>query len=101
MLARGSQALRLGEVLTDRGWGDVLSYKPAAGGSSRATVQSARVGAEHAAAHLRALLLREDVVVQPFLPAVLSAGELSLVFFAGAFSHAVQARPPRRLARAE
>ena len=90
VLARGSEAT-LDEVLADRGWGDVV-VKPAVGGSSRATVQLARVGAEQAAAHLRALLAREDAVVQPFLSAVLSAGELSLVFFAGAFSHAVRKR---------
>ena len=69
-----------------------MVVKPAVGGSSRATVQLSRVGAEQAAAHLRALLAREDAVVQPFLSAVLSAGELSLVFFAGAFSHAVRKR---------
>ncbi len=90
VLARGSEAT-LDEVLARRSWGDVV-VKPAVGGSSRATVQLARVGAEQAAAHLRALLAREDVVVQPFLSAVLSAGELSLVFFAGAFSHAVRKR---------
>jgi len=41
-----------------------------------------------------ARLLRErDLMVQPFLPAIATEGELSLVFIAGGFSHAVRKRP--------
>lgn len=46
-------------------------------------------GAERA---LRALAGRE-VLLQPFLPSVLSRGERSLVYFAGAFSHALDKVP--------
>src|SRR5260370_37218539 len=54
-------------------------------------VESARVR-EHEARFAR-LVRERDVMVQQFLPAVLSEGELSLVFLAGAFSHAVRKRP--------
>ena len=41
-----------------------------------------------------ALLRRErDLLVQPFLPAIETDGELSLVFLEGDFSHAVRKRP--------
>src|SRR5260370_41442039 len=54
-------------------------------------VESARVR-EHEARFAR-LVRERDVMVQQFLPAVLSEGELSLVFLAGAFSPAVRKRP--------
>src|SRR5260370_39884796 len=57
-------------------------------------VESARVR-EHEARFAR-LVRERDVMVQQFLPAVLSEGELSLVFLAGAFSPAVRQRPATR-----
>ncbi|MFU8820528.1 MAG: ATP-grasp domain-containing protein [Gammaproteobacteria bacterium] len=38
-------------------------------------------------------LADRGVLVQPFLPEILSGGELSLLFFDGVFSHAVCKRP--------
>ncbi len=45
------------------------------------------------AAHLRALLADGDVLVQPYLRTIETAGETSLVLFGGRFSHAVVKRP--------
>jgi glutathione synthase/RimK-type ligase-like ATP-grasp enzyme len=42
---------------------------------------------------LATLPAEQDYLVQPFVPAVVSAGEWSLLYFAGAFSHAVLKRP--------
>eukprot|EP00698_Gefionella_okellyi_P021291 TRINITY_DN6865_c0_g1_i2.p1 TRINITY_DN6865_c0_g1~~TRINITY_DN6865_c0_g1_i2.p1 ORF type:complete len:265 (-),score=49.61 TRINITY_DN6865_c0_g1_i2:98-892(-) len=46
-----------------------------------------------AQSHLDELLTRVDVLIQPFLSSILTQGELSLMFFDGAFSHAVQKLP--------
>src|SRR5260370_40879364 len=54
-------------------------------------VESARVREQEA--RFARQVKERDVMVQQFLPAVLSEGELSLVFLAGAFSHAVRKRP--------
>ena len=88
VLRRGAAA-DLPALKRAHGWGDVV-VKPAVGGSSRDTVNEARVGSEAAARHLRALCLREDVVVQPFVDGVLEHGEHSLVYLSGQFSHAVR-----------
>jgi glutathione synthase/RimK-type ligase-like ATP-grasp enzyme len=43
--------------------------------------------------HIDALLPSGDVMVQPYLPDIASAGEVSLVFFSGTFSHAIRKVP--------
>lgn len=44
-------------------------------------------------AHLAALLAEGDVLVQPFIESVAAQGEVSLIYFGGAFSHAIRKRP--------
>lgn len=60
--------------------------------TDRAQVQALLEGAG-AAAPFDLLRRGRDFMVQPFLPEVLEAGEWSLVFFDGAYSHAVLKRP--------
>jgi glutathione synthase/RimK-type ligase-like ATP-grasp enzyme len=71
-----------------------LVVKPAvginAGGALRAEARSAGV-----AHHLSGLLGRGDALIQPFAASILDAGELSLVFLGGEFSHAVRKTPRR------
>ena len=43
--------------------------------------------------HLAGLTARGDALVQPFQPAVLEEGEISLVYLGGSFSHAVRKVP--------
>ena len=43
--------------------------------------------------HIAALLVDGDVMVQPFLPAIASEVEISLIFFGGQFSHAIRKVP--------
>ncbi|MGE4431935.1 MAG: RimK family alpha-L-glutamate ligase [Sphingobium sp.] len=43
--------------------------------------------------HIGALLERGDVLVQPFLPAIETSGETSLIYIDGRYSHAVRKRP--------
>ena len=44
-------------------------------------------------AHLDSLVADGDVMVQPFVTSVAEAGEVSLVYFGGRFSHAIRKQP--------
>ena len=43
--------------------------------------------------HLQGLLDDGDVMVQPYIESIAEAGELSLIYFGGRFSHAIRKRP--------
>ena len=87
LLSRGSDQ-SLDSVSAERGWDDVV-IKPAVGATARLTIHLGRAGREHAQAHLQDLLAREDVLIQPYLPAIVTEGELSVVAIAGELTHAV------------
>lgn len=77
--------------LAARGWGEVV-VKPA--------VSIGAIGALRAEAldpacleHLDRLVAEGDVMVQPFVASVAEAGEVSLVYFGGRFSHAIRKQP--------
>jgi glutathione synthase/RimK-type ligase-like ATP-grasp enzyme len=90
-LARGDR-IDLAELLASRGWSRAV-LKPAVGAGS--------VGLERVDAHEReegqraldALLTSGDAMVQPYLPSVETAGELSVVVLDGEVSHAVRKVP--------
>jgi glutathione synthase/RimK-type ligase-like ATP-grasp enzyme len=90
LVPRGS-AERLADVAAARGWGDVV-VKPAVSAGSRLTLR-AGAGTERGEAHLRALVAREDALVQPYLPAVEGHGERALIFIDGELTHAVRKGP--------
>jgi glutathione synthase/RimK-type ligase-like ATP-grasp enzyme len=68
--------------------------KPLAGGGGADTFH---VRPDDPAAHAAALLALagRETVLQDFMPAVLTEGELSLVYFGGRFSHALRKAPSR------
>lgn len=72
------------------GWPEVV-VKAAVDAGARRAWRGA--GLDAAQEFLDALVVDRDALVQPFLPAVVERGELSMVFFDGAFSHAVRKRP--------
>ncbi len=76
-------------LLADRGWGDTV-VKPAISADSWETVRVLASEPQRGEAQLARLLPERDMLVQPFLPSVESAGERSLVFLDGKFSHAVR-----------
>ncbi len=82
----------LADVLDGRGWNEAV-VKPAvsAGAFETFRVRSTDAGASQD--RFAALLHRGAVLVQPFLPQIAAEGEWSLVFFDGAYSHAVVKRP--------
>ena len=88
LLRRGSSRT-LGSVLEDHGWSAAV-LKPAVGANA-SLLRVVREGERGAGeAHLRELLAQGDALVQPLLPRVESAGERSLVFLDGQFSHAAE-----------
>lgn len=78
------------EQVAATGWGQVV-IKPAVDGGARAALRT-HAGSEEAGRHVRALTVQGDVVVQPYAAGV-ERGEVSLLFFGGAFSHAVRKVP--------
>ena len=79
------------EQLAARGWGEVV-VKPAV---SIGAIGALRADAADPAclAHLDRLVEEGDVMVQPFVASVAEAGEVSLVYFGGRFSHAIRKQP--------
>ncbi|HVU52376.1 MAG TPA: hypothetical protein VHL80_16895 [Polyangia bacterium] len=90
LVPRGS-AERLADVAAARGWGDVV-VKPAVSAGSRLTLR-AGAATQRGEAHLRAIVARQDALVQPYLPAVEGHGERALVFIDGELTHAVRKAP--------
>jgi hypothetical protein len=92
-LERGERA-GLGETLKARNW-EGLVIKPARGAASHNVMHVRRSRASIAAgqAHLDGLLQTQDVLIQPYLKSVATYGERALMFFDGAYSHAVVKKP--------
>ncbi len=75
-----------------RGWDEIV-VKPAISGGAYGTHRFRLGSAEQFAADIARTLQDRGLLIQPFLPEILSDGELSLLFFDGVFSHAVRKRP--------
>jgi glutathione synthase/RimK-type ligase-like ATP-grasp enzyme len=92
-LAAGS-TVDLAAELAGRGWRRAF-LKPAVGATARETLRFAvdRAGLAAARRHLARTLPREDMLLQPYLGSVETAGERSAIFIDGAFSHAVRKVP--------
>jgi len=84
-------AATLCDVLREAEW-DHAVVKPAISASAHETWRTSRATAARDESRFRALAERGRVLVQPFMEAVVSAGEWSLVFLGGAFSHAMLKR---------
>jgi hypothetical protein len=78
--------LDLPALLDKRGWTQVV-IKPAISASAYATRLVTSDTITEGQAHLDALLVERDMMIQPFLTSVTTAGERSLVYFDGALSH--------------
>ena len=74
-------------ILTEQGWSNAV-VKPTVSAGARDTWCTS-LGETAYEMRFRTLVARGGVMVQPFLSAVTTAGEWSLVFFNGIFSHAV------------
>jgi glutathione synthase/RimK-type ligase-like ATP-grasp enzyme len=85
-------AAAIDKVLADAGW-DQAVVKPASGASGHSVELVKRASLGRQVAGLSDAARAAGVVVQEFLPEI-AEGELSLVYFDGAFSHAIRKRPP-------
>jgi glutathione synthase/RimK-type ligase-like ATP-grasp enzyme len=85
-IQRGCRA-DLVSLLADRGWSEAI-VKPALGAAGLNVLRVSPGSMEHAQTHLTSLLKDQDVMLQPYLEAA-PHPELSLVFIAGTYSHAV------------
>ncbi|MBN9512477.1 MAG: glutathione synthetase [Alphaproteobacteria bacterium] len=80
------------KVFAEEGW-DRAVVKPATGASGYSVELLQRATLAGQVASLSPEARASGVVVQEFLPEI-AEGELSLVYFDGAFSHAIRKRPP-------
>jgi glutathione synthase/RimK-type ligase-like ATP-grasp enzyme len=69
-----------------------LVIKPAVSASAFGIMRAKTEGPE-SIHHLEKLLAEGDILIQPFVPDVLVAGEVSMMYFDGEFSHASRKRP--------
>jgi glutathione synthase/RimK-type ligase-like ATP-grasp enzyme len=91
ILDRGG-AVDLRGLLEARGWDEIV-MKPAISADGFSTERTSRATAGAAQPLLDTMLGRGGVVIQPLVPEIRTHGEISMMFFAGAFSHAVSKRP--------
>ncbi len=84
----------IGELCATRGWRDVV-IKPAQGAAAHKVVLVRHDERSLAAGqgHLDRLAGSQDVLIQPYLPAVATYGERALIFFEDRYSHAVVKKP--------
>lgn len=87
-VARGS-ATPLAEVLDGEGWDEAV-VKPSFSAGGWRTSRVTRAAAGDAEPAFRALAREGGVLVQRFAPEILGDGEWTLVFYGGAYSHAVR-----------
>ena len=92
-LVRGTRAdaVRIQASITQAGW-DELVLKPAVGVGGSGVVRTNAASLPHV---LEAMTPDTEVMVQPFVDAVLDEGELSFIFIGGALSHVLRKRPAR------
>ena len=82
------EAAAIERVFDEMGWRRAV-VKPASGGGGHSVELLTRDAVSEAVPRLAP----GDVLVQEFLPEI-AAGELSMVYFDGVFSHAIRKRPP-------
>lgn len=90
-LMRGA-APDLATIVQERGWQTAM-IKPLVGATARNTLRAGRDELDAAQSQLSAWLSVEDMMVQEYLPAVESEGELSVVMIDGRITHGVRKVP--------
>lgn len=86
--ARGV-APSLAKTMLSQGWGEVV-LKPAVSGAARETYRISASAAEAQEENFTRLVAQEAMLLQPFIPSVLTAGEVSLIVVGGRCTHAVR-----------
>jgi hypothetical protein len=89
VMTQGDAPVDLGDLLAGAGWSDAV-VKPAIDGAARRLFRVTDVADPQA--RFDELVAAGDVLVQPFLPSIVTHGELSLLYFNGDLSHTVLKR---------
>ncbi|MDP3853009.1 RimK family alpha-L-glutamate ligase [Phenylobacterium sp.] len=93
LFVRKGETVDLAALCADRGWSEVV-VKPTISGGAFGTKRFATGQiANEAAAHLAGLTETREAMIQPYLAAVETERERSLVFLGGGFSHAFLKSP--------
>ncbi|MCI4363960.1 MAG: hypothetical protein L3K13_06650 [Thermoplasmata archaeon] len=95
--ATGRKGETLRELVARLGWTDIV-VKPAVSAGAESTFRVPAEAVEMAEERYRNALSVGEQLVQPYVGEIEEAGEHSLVYFDGVYSHAVR-RPPGVLAR--
>jgi glutathione synthase/RimK-type ligase-like ATP-grasp enzyme len=91
VIERGA-AVDLATLVAEEGWGDVV-IKPVVSAGARRTRLVRAADVAPGRRFLAEQLTQRAMMVQPYVPEVSTAGELSLLYFNGRFSHAVRKIP--------
>lgn len=89
VVPRGAGAEPLAAVMDGAGWDEVV-IKPAVSGAGRETYRIRRRDAADREPLWQSRIAAESMLVQPFAPAILESGEVSLVVIDGEATHAVR-----------
>ena len=89
-IAKGEKA-DIAALARARGWDDIV-VKPTVGGGGYRVLRFRLDELPRYANDITKTLEDRGVLVQPFLPEIMSGGELSLLYFDGVYSHAVRKR---------
>jgi glutathione synthase/RimK-type ligase-like ATP-grasp enzyme len=91
IVARRGERPDIAALAQSRGWDDIV-VKPTIGGGGYCVHRFRPGEADRHRDDIARILQDRDLMIQPFLPEI-HGGELSLMFFDGAFSHAALKRP--------
>jgi glutathione synthase/RimK-type ligase-like ATP-grasp enzyme len=89
IVERCAEPPSLAELLAEAGCGEAV-IKPAVSGAGRETYRVRPGDADALAATWRWLAQSEDMLVQPFMPAIVESGEVSVMVIDGEATHAVR-----------
>lgn len=89
VIERQTPAPDLAEVLAQHGFSEAV-IKPAVSGAGRETYRIQGENIETAQALWQRLVGQEDMLLQPFMPAIVEHGEVSLIVIDGQVTHAVR-----------
>jgi len=87
-ILRRGESRDLAELLRARGWAEAV-IKPAISATAYRTFRASLETAADHQSELDESVAEADTLIQPFVPEITSAGEISLLYFGGRFSHAV------------
>ena len=89
---RQGASINLHHLMQERGWSEVV-LKPAVSIDAYETLLVNEGLMARGQQHLDHMLVRQDMLIQPFFPAIWSSGERSLMWIDGEITHAVLREP--------